>query len=276
MKFPYSTLDIERIVSEQPADRFDSAETILLFCGFGHSGHSLVGALIDAHAHALVANELNILRAAIELDLSADDCLALMAHSALGNQDEGSWENTGYKYRIEGQSQGTYDAPLRLIGDKKAGGTARAITAHPNAVDKASALFGDRLRVICPVRNPFDNLAAAAFRRQVPLDDAVLDQYLANADATLKWQRALAPTQHRVLRHESFLRDPAGVLADLGEWLSLPFTDELLQVAAEKTRRDPNERRKTVNWDSALVERIGREISREERGPLFEGYDLEP
>ena len=39
----------------------NKVETLLLFIGYARSGHTLIGSLLDAHPHAVIANEYNML-----------------------------------------------------------------------------------------------------------------------------------------------------------------------------------------------------------------------
>ena len=43
-----------------PVEVCDDVETLIMFIGYPRSGHSLIGSLIDAHPHAIVANEFDL------------------------------------------------------------------------------------------------------------------------------------------------------------------------------------------------------------------------
>jgi hypothetical protein len=52
------------------SDPFPDVQAFCLFVGYSRSGHSLVGALLDAHPEITVAHEANVLELVIEENLS--------------------------------------------------------------------------------------------------------------------------------------------------------------------------------------------------------------
>jgi hypothetical protein len=49
------------IFNKYPDDIFNDVKYYVMFIGYAHSGHSLIGALLDAHPNMIISNELHAL-----------------------------------------------------------------------------------------------------------------------------------------------------------------------------------------------------------------------
>ena len=108
---------------------FDDVETFCLFIGYPRSGHTLVGALLNAHPEAVVAHGLGVMRY-VKLGLRRDQLYSLLLardqqFGEIGHQ----W--SGYDYDIPGQHQGRWDR-LRVIGDKRAASATNRLAGRPS------------------------------------------------------------------------------------------------------------------------------------------------
>ena len=66
--------DLLWVSSQRPeAHLFSQVQACCLFIGYARSGHSLVGSFLNAHRHAVIAHELNLLWYA-RLGLAASGC----------------------------------------------------------------------------------------------------------------------------------------------------------------------------------------------------------
>ena len=130
-------------------------DRLLLFAGYPRSGHTLVGALLDAHPQIVVAHQAYAVDY-LNRGVAKERVLQLLVDNATRFTKSGrDW--MGYHYRIPGQYQGKFD-DLRLIGDKSGGITTRKIfeqgdfSALENMVEKA----GLKPVFVHVIRNPFD------------------------------------------------------------------------------------------------------------------------
>ena len=107
---------------------FDSIESYCMFIGYPRSGHTLVGALLDAHPRAVIGFE----RAALmHVHAGYDrDRLFQMLHDSSESGGAARWISGEYRYHVPGQWQGRYDR-LQVIGDKQAEGATLRIRARP-------------------------------------------------------------------------------------------------------------------------------------------------
>jgi hypothetical protein len=68
---------------------FDQVQSYCMFVGHPRSGHTLIGALLDAHPHIVIAHELNALRYVRLVDrfqLQSAGCVAGPLRKAPGNR----------------------------------------------------------------------------------------------------------------------------------------------------------------------------------------------
>src|SRR5262245_32956253 len=94
---------------------FDRVERFCLFVGYPRSGHSIVGAMLNAHRDAVISHEL-IVPPLILRGCGRDELFARILARAEWFNMRGNRAN--YDYRIRHQWQGRF-ATLRVIGDKR-------------------------------------------------------------------------------------------------------------------------------------------------------------
>jgi len=128
-------------------------ETFCFFIGYGRSGHSLIGSLLNAHADITISHELDALRFVQRHFRRAQIySLILSRDRAFGAMDR-TW--TGYDYRVPNQHQGDYSS-IKVIGDKRGGASSERLGQHPEVLDRLRRTVKVPIRVIHVVRNPFD------------------------------------------------------------------------------------------------------------------------
>ena len=117
-RMPGEVEDLRRAAAESARELREELSGVRTFCqfvGYPRSGHSLIGALLDAHPRAAIAHELNALDFLRE-DFTRDEILALVLENlrqwgAAGRQ----WQ--GYSYEVPGGWQGRFER-LEVAGDK--------------------------------------------------------------------------------------------------------------------------------------------------------------
>jgi len=110
--------------------KFDSVKRFVLFFASGRSGHTWLGAILDAAPNAMIANQRNTLKDYFYKmnpdDRSRNRLYEFLAYNSwhCGNSPEG-WVQV-YNYTIPGLWQGRIDTSnneqLEVIGDKSGGG----------------------------------------------------------------------------------------------------------------------------------------------------------
>ena len=236
-------------------DDFDRVGCFSLFVGYPRSGHSLVGALLNAHRSAVVSHELD----APELIL--DGCSRDVLYSRI--LARAYWFNlrgntSNHVYQVPNQWQGRF-VDLRVIGDKRGGAVTRCIAAHPDFLSRVRALVAVPLRLIHVVRNPFDNISAISIWHELSLEDSV-EFYFAHCRTTATLGDLCGPGELVTVYHEELLRRPERVLADLCDSLGLDRYPGYLEDCCSVLFKAPTHTRRKVAWSSSLVRDVERRI----------------
>lgn len=161
-------------VQGNPLARMDR---LLLFTGYPRSGHTLVGALLDAHPQVVIAHQAGALTY-FERGLAKERVFQLLLDNATRFTASGR-EWMGYTYRIPGQWQGKY-RDLKIIGDKSGGITTRKIFEQGDfsGLDQMIDRSGAKPVFVHVIRNPFDIITTMAKRSMARQDKPVKEDDL--------------------------------------------------------------------------------------------------
>jgi hypothetical protein len=227
-----------------------------MFVGHPRSGHSLVGALLDAHPDALVAHELDALKY-LDAGFDRDQLYAMLVLHQRARVAHGMKSSWGYTYVVPTGWQGRYRT-LRVIGDKKGGRSTARIADRPELLGQLIDTVGVPVRIIHVVRNPLDNIATMHRWAAKPLEHHV-DEYLARA-ATVTWiQQQVPPESFHELSLEELTADPAAALTHLAAFLRLPEWGEHLDTVASVVFPSARRTRDTAPWTPELERRVADE-----------------
>jgi sulfotransferase family protein len=236
---------------------FHQVELYCMFIGYQRSGHSLVGALLDAHPEVVMAHELDSL-GFIRSGFRRSQIYALILANSRSFAAEGrAW--TGYDYVVPGGAQGTFDR-LRVIGDKRGGSTITRLQRHPEHLAKLVRVIGDPIRFVHVIRNPYDNITTMAARSQVRLEDAIRNYF--RMCRTIQWVKDQIPAGTVMdLQHEDLIRNPKTTIKKLCGFLGLSARDDYLERCASIVFGAPHRTRSEAPWTSELRSWVEREMS---------------
>ena len=245
---------------------FDSVRYYTFFVGWPRSGHSLFGALLDAHPSVVIAHELDALPL-IEAGFSRDQLFSCITRNArsFGLSSAGrGWSD--YSYAVPGQWQGRYE-DLRVIGDKK-GGMSMHHIAHinPNVIDKVRTCVRVPLRVIVYHRNPFDILGTVARRAgETTMRGSTVAHAFHNLVPAVERVRAqLHPDELIEVYHEDFVAEPAAALTRVLDAYGESASESYLAAATAIVNRSPSQSRSKVSWPAEVRRMVETEIDRHE------------
>jgi hypothetical protein len=165
---------------------FDSVETYIMFVGYPRSGHSLVGALLNAHPSMMISHELDVLKF-LQRNAGRNQIFSMIWRR---NEEfvKGGYRWADYDYEVPGLRQDRCEV-LEVIGDKKGGASALRLVEHPDLIERLRGTVKVPIRIIHVTRNPFDNIVTISTREKRSL-----------ADSTAKFRRhcaGVAPTRLR-------------------------------------------------------------------------------
>jgi hypothetical protein len=220
----------------EPAD-LQRINQLVLFVGHAHSGHSIIGAIMDAHPAMALANEVNIVKAIHEHQLNAQQIKSILLFHSLSSGSQQHWKNSAYIHDIANSTQGQTSRPT-VIGDKKAGGSTRIFFRHPALYSSILRTFGEQLRIIFVRRNPLDVVAAYSHYMQQPVSQFHVTRYIENLNTVRQVQKQTPKAQFLEVCQRDFVNNPVACMSRIFAFTGLPVTDSELQRWTAHVRSD--------------------------------------
>ena len=241
-------------LSERPL--FQHVRTFCLFIGVNRSGSSLVGSLLNAHRHALIAHELNALHFVRRRFSRAQLFYLLRAQDRAFENAGRQWY--GYDYRVENQWQGRCER-LLVVGDKHAGGATHLLGRRPDLVQRLAGRVQLPVKMIHVVRHPLDNIATI-HRRQALTLEAATDYYFEHATTNVRLVRKYG-SDVLTIALEDVIGEPAANIARVCAFLGLDAPPDYLSDCAQAVFAEPRQSRREVVWPPALFAKVVQQIS---------------
>ena len=253
-------LAVDRLVDStrgwRRRSQFASVRCYCAFVGYPRSGHSLIGALLNAHPRMAIAHELDAVGLVTRKGYTRN---ALF--SAIFDRDEWwkgrQWKWEGWDYTISGQAQGVRD-DIRVVGDKAGGLTSRQLTQDPATFTRLSDAIGTPMRFIHHIRNPFDTIATMARKGQPGVSDldTAISRYFDQHVRGVRIAKSFAGGDLHDLYHESMLQQPEATMAALCEHLGQTASAEYLRACRERINPSPTQSRHSVTWRKDQLDRV--------------------
>ena len=267
---------------------FGSVESFCLFACYTRSGHSLVGTILDAHPHAVVAHEAEIFKAADggraltgELKYRNRDRLfnylstRSERHAAKGHRGRRRGEPFPL---IAGASNGEV-TELKMIGVKRGQEPPLVWEKNPAIFDDLESLVGVPVRLLHVYRNPWDNIASMSRARKDTWDEdeaaaaaalRVGNKYFRRADL----MRAIKEKYEVYdLALEDLIADPAKEIGALLDHLGLERDGDFVEKAAAAVDESPTASRHEHEWSDAQIDAV---VKRKRQIPWLERYPDSP
>ena len=148
----------------------DSVKVFVFFIGYARSGHSVIGGIMDAHPHIIIADEFMLFKkwSIFDESKSVENWSSHLFNELYQSSYKGiisgnrspSRLRKGYTLHISSSWQGKYDEYVEVIGDKSGGMTTDQYRLHPQQFIRHYRMLKDKLKipikVIHVLRNPFD------------------------------------------------------------------------------------------------------------------------
>jgi hypothetical protein len=232
-----------------------------MFIGYPRSGHSLIGALLDAHPNIIISHELNALRY-VRAGFSKLQIYYLQLDKSRWHARVGRAGST-YSYQVPNQWQGRFDK-LLVIGDKKGAGTTLRLQSTPRLLKRLYSLIGTRIGFIHVIRNPYDNISTMLRRaqekeQQVELRDCI-NRYFFLCHAVSAVKDQIPNRDWFELRHEAFIGSPQTHLQELCHFLGVEASEDYLNSCASIVYRSPHKSRHKIRWSREFIQEVERRI----------------
>ncbi|MEO5985449.1 MAG: sulfotransferase [Candidatus Limnocylindria bacterium] len=235
-----------------------SIETYCLFLGHARSGHSILGALLDAHPQMAISDELDA-TAYIHAGFARDQVLWLSIkvardQAARFRRKRGRGGKI-YSYHVPDQWQGRATS-LRVVGDSNAGGTVRALAEDPGLLLRLEAtMAGLHLRFVHVARNPFDNIGTMMLRSGRSFESAS-ERYFENWRLIDALADRIGRDRIHTVRHEALVSEPREAIGAICGFLGVQPSDAYLDACAAVLFDSPARSRHQVEWSAAQRARI--------------------
>jgi hypothetical protein len=260
---PYRAADTARrfvstsVRTARDRGRFGDVETLCIFLGHVKSGGTLIGALLDAHPNAAVADEIDVLRY-LTAGFSREQIFDLLLKGARREARKGrvTGRRLGpYSLAVPTQWQGRYDV-LRVIGESRAGPTTRRFGHDPRLLPRLCERMGHvRTRFIHVVRNPYDPIAAMIVRGRRSFEDASSD-YARQCRTLLELRERIDPEDLLTVRYEGFVRAPREGLERVCAFLGLEGSHDYLAACARTVDPMFRPERHRIEWRPQDVDAV--------------------
>ena len=244
---------------------FANIEIYCMFIGYPRSGHSLIGALLDAHPEIIIAHELGVFKHLLagfherQIDyLLLEKSRAFKVRGAVSSP---------YSYSVPNQWQGRFEN-LRVIGDKQGGGAALRLQARPWLFYRLQNRMSKKIKVFHVVRNPFDNISTISKRHGLSVSESIRF-YFSLCETVSELKKRLRPSDLFEIRHESFIENPKDALREMCRFLGVVASEGYLKDCASVVFPAPRKTREQVPWEKEQIESITERMA---RYPFLEGY----
>lgn len=256
--------------SARDPGRFRDVETICIFVGHVKCGGTLIGALLDAHPDAVLADEMDVLRY-LSAGFRREQIFDLLLKGSRREARKArvtARRLVPYSLAVPVQWQGRYEV-LRVIGESRAGPTTRRLGREPWLLPRLyERMNGVRPRFVHVVRDPFDPIAAMIVRGKRSFTDASSD-YSRQCRTLLELRERIDPEDLLTVRYEDFVRGPQKSLRRVCEFLGLEASDDYLEACASIVDPTFRPERRLVEWRPEQIEAVRTMI---EQTPFLDRY----
>jgi hypothetical protein len=246
---------------------FSQVDHFVLFVGYGRSGHSLVGSLLNAHPDIVVSHQLNALRL-VQAGFRRQQLFASILRSDQAFGRKGRVANRGrYDYRVPDQWQGRFRT-LRVIGDKRGSSSTKLLGNQPELRARLADVVGVPVKLVHVVRNPFDNISTMSLRSRTSLSNAMRLYF--RQCKVVDGLRAVTDAEDWLdVRSEDLIADPAACISRLCSFLGVAPEGGYLQDCASIIHERPHQSRQEVAWSPEQIAEVQARIDQHE---FLRGY----
>lgn len=250
---------------------FANVHTYCMFVGHARSGHSIVGALLDAHPNIVLPDEVNVLEyvaAGFNKQQIFYILLARAQRQARRGRIKAGRNGKTYSYFVPGQWQGRSEK-ICVIGDSTAGKTTQQLAHDPALLARLQrTVEGMNVKIIHVLRNPYDNISTLMMRGARTFENA-LERYFANCATIAELYQSTSSIDMFTLRQEDLINEPRVTLPHICQFLCVEANAEYVEACASILYRSPARSRFSINWQPQQIEAVAANM---EPFPFLHGY----
>jgi len=253
---------------------YRNLKTFVAFAGHSRSGHSIIGALLDAHPNIVIPHELDMVRRYNEKVWSTREelfnTLRTLSHKQSVGGVVGANRRPGGPYHVPNMWQGKHEDIL-VIGDKGGPEMAYRLGREPELFDKMVEIVNLPMKWIFVYRNPYDNITTVEKKHKNNparpvhnLDEAIEDYfwYCEENIALLEQANANPNCDVIYIKQENFINHPRRVLHRLTNFLDLPLNRSYINTCASIVFKTPRQTRWDRPWSQEHIHKVASRASK--------------
>ena len=265
----------------------DHIKTFVFFLGYAHTGHSIVGSLMDSHPHMVISHEADVFT-------KLSQGLIAPTKTAIFNT---VWKNTvetiihgtraknkkGYNLTVNNLYEGSYVDHIDVIGDKKGGGTAGMLRKQPErwlSVFNILKTLNVTLKVILVFRNPYDTIASSVLLASLSKPNyasikqsnttietnpgqinSVINRYFSYLQAIMNAKKTYNLDIIEI-HGKDLILDPRGTLSKLCNDLGVICYNNYLDVCSKKIYKTESRTRRLIKWNIGSLKMMKQNIKK--------------
>ncbi len=263
----------------------DRVRKFVFFMGWGASGSSVIGSVLDAHPHIVIPHEYglfeqwrkNATRFYLKKRYVFNELYKKSYDDAVSGARKGNegLSKRGYTFSVKGMWQGQFEDHVSVIGDKKAAPPSRLYSTDPasfrQVYKELVKTVGIRVVALFLVRNPFDMAAKvatqlfAATQNMRKLDtmhkvyriDKRLKEVISRIFDSAEASHAMIQDPKLNLtvlevHNADYVNEPKRTVQRICDFLEVQCSEEYLQACEEKAFKSTFKTRQLVEWPSEL------------------------
>ena len=265
----------------------DHIKTFVFFLGHGHSGHSIVGSLMDGHPHMVISHEVDVFT-------KLSGRLLKPTKTSIFNA---VWRNTlqtiinghrakhvkGYDLLVDGLYQGKYVDHIDVIGDKKGGDTTFLLLTQPKKWLDAYKILKSlnvALKVIQVFRNPYDIIATTILLKHsfkqtfasikqsnvtTKIDPILIDlqikKHFLHHEANFKAKTTFNLDTIEI-HGKDLISDARNTLLKLCNHVGVNCSNNYLEICSNKIFKTESRTRRFIKWTDEQLKTVQRNIDK--------------
>tara|TARA_B100000315_G_scaffold252780_2_gene290272 strand:+ start:4045 stop:4821 length:777 start_codon:yes stop_codon:yes gene_type:complete len=251
---------------------FDDIAAYCMFVGYARSGHSLIGALLDAHPNVIISDQLDALKY-VQGDVEKQHLFEMILLNSQESVKRGRTRG-GHSYCVSGQWQGRFTT-LRVIGDKKGQQATVRMSADPKLLWKLEELLGLPVKLFHVIRNPYDNIATKYLKRlrRGPVDlQTLIDEHFMLCQTVADIKQQVTDDNLLDIPHEAMIENPIPWLQSMCRFLGINCPDDYTTACSKIIFSSPNKSRRHIAWSQSNIEHVRAKMASYD---FLSGYSFE-
>ena len=266
-----------------PSSIINHVKMFVFFLGHEHSGHSIVGSLMDSHPHMVISHEFDLFNRLSGGSLAPTkaeifNALWMNSKETIINDGVRTKSIKGYTLLVDGLYQGKYVDHIDVIGDKKGYATATLLADQPQKWLASFNIIKSLqlpMKVIHVIRNPYDNIATSAlfmykqkgesfgemkrskktFKVKSNIIDYEIHMFFALFKQIVDAKKKYNLDTIEIHSHE-LISDPRGTLFKVCNSLEVTCSNNYLEICSKKIFKNISKTRLLIQWTDGQLKTI--------------------